>query len=224
MYRDYPEKYDEFATTGWTNKEENRVYKKHDFSRKQVVDIGSGTGKSSFDLAPHAKLVIGIEPEKGMRDLAIKKAEEMGVTNVRFADGTAQNIPLPDDSVDYVTAITTTMYPPEEAIPRFIEEATRVTKPGGTIIFLDITPGWYGGELDHVIQDEWSIKHGHIADNLWRAAGFTFEDYQVGQDYGTLEKIISVYGFIFGLKAISYLREHKKTTIRWSYRWYTKTV
>ncbi len=224
MYRDYPEKYDEFASIGWRHREENQLYNMFNFRGKQVVDVGSGSGKSTFKLAPHAEYVIGVEPEKSMRDLAVKKAEEMGVTNVRFIEGAAENIPLPDDSADFVTAITTVMMPPEEAIPRFAAEAERVTRTGGTIIYKGVTPGWYGGDLDHVIQDQWAIENDPISDAAWRKAGFRVEDYQILQDYGTLDKIISVYGFIFGMKAIEYLREHNKTTITWSYRWYIKRV
>jgi ubiquinone/menaquinone biosynthesis C-methylase UbiE len=224
LYRDYPEKYDEFATVGWIHKDENQLYNMYDFSGKRVADIGSGSGRSTFKLAPHATFVIGVEPEKSMRDLANKKLEEKGINNVLFIEGTAESIPLPDDSVDYVTAITAVMNPPEEAIPRFAAEAERVTKPGGTIIYKGVTPGWYGGELDHVIQSQWAIENDPISDNEWRKAGFRSQDYQVVQDYSTLEKIISVYGFIFGVKAIDYLREHNKTTVTWSYRWYIKQV
>ena len=224
MYRDFPEKYDEFATIGWNHKEENQIYNKFNFNEKQVADIGSGSGKSTFLLAPYAKFVIGIEPEKSMRDLAIKKVKEKGIANIRFIEGAAENIPLPYNSVDYVSAITTVMNPPDEVIPRFIEEAERVVKPGGTIIYKGVTPGWYGGELDHIIQDQWAIENDPIADNEWNKAGFSFEDYQVIQDYGTLDKIIDVYGFIFGLSVIEFLRKHRKTTITWSYRWYFKQV
>lgn len=224
MYRDYPEKYDEFASLGWRHREENQLYNMFDFSGKRVVDVGSGSGKSTFNLTPYADQVIGVEPEKSIRDLAVRKAEEMGVTNVRFVEGTAEDIPLPDDSADYVTAITTVLIPPGEAIPRFAAEAERVTKPGGTIIYKGVTPGWYGGELDHVIQDPWTVENDPIIDDEWRKAGFRFEDYQIVQDYGTLEKIIDVYGFIFGMNAIEYLRENNKTTITWSYRWYIKQI
>jgi len=224
LYRDYPEVYEEFASTGWTPNEHNHLYNKFDLKGKQIVDIGSGTGKSTFSLAPYAKFIIGVEPEKGMRDIAIKEAAEKGITNVRFTEGVAENIPLPYDSVDYVTAITTVLIPPEEAIPRFIEEAVRVVKPGGTIVYLGVPPGFYGGDLDHVIQDAWANEKGPIADNEWKKAGFSCEDYEVEQDYGTLDKIIGIYGFIFGMNAINYLREYNKTTITWRYRWYFKTV
>ena len=224
LYSDYPEVYEEFVSTGWAPNEHFHLYNKFNFTGKQVVDIGSGTGASTFDLTPYAKFVIGVEPEKSMRDIAIKEAEEKGITNVRFIKGFAENIPLPDDSVDYVTAITTVFAPPEEAIPRFIEEATRVVKPGGTIVYLGVPPGFYGGDLDHVIQDEWANEKSPIADNEWRKAGFRFEDYEVEQDYGTLDKIIGIYGFIFGMNANNYLREHNKTSITWRYRWYFKTI
>jgi len=56
-----------------------------DFKNKVVADIGvAGLGTSTFDLARFAKLIIGIEPEDAMADLARKNASMYGFRNIEF--------------------------------------------------------------------------------------------------------------------------------------------
>ena len=146
LYRDYPEVYDEFANVPYTPRMINVLHEKFDLKSKTIADIGSGSGRSTLLLAEYAEHVIGVEPEKAMRDEAFKNTAETGLTNVVYVDGRGEEIPLDDDSVDMVVAITATMYPPEKVIPLFIREARRVVKPGGLIVSVDVAPGWYGGE------------------------------------------------------------------------------
>ena len=46
------------------------------------------------------------------------------------------------------------------------------------------------------------------------------QDIFSNQEYGTVEHIVSTYGFIFGKNTIEYLLCNKKTTIRWKFRVY----
>jgi hypothetical protein len=41
-----------------------------------------------------------------------------------------------------------------------------------------------------------------------------FDNYQ---DYGSVEHMVKTYGFIFGKKAIDYIRAHQVSAIQW--RW-----
>jgi ubiquinone/menaquinone biosynthesis C-methylase UbiE len=225
LYRDYPEIYDEFASFPYDPPMIEVIHAMFDLSGKEIVDIGSGSGLSTFPLAKYAKRVIGVEPEKAMRELAEKKALELGIRNTKFIEGRAEAIPLDGKSVDVVTAFTATLHPPKRMVPLFVAEASRITKYGGLVLAIDIAPGWYGGELAEIIGDEdadtesW-VKHGAFVDD----AGFSYKDIDQSQDYGSLEKIIGTYGFIFGRKAIDHLRTHKKTTIKWRFRIFYKTV
>ena len=88
---------------------------------------------------------------------------------------------------------------------------------------LNITPGWYGGELANVILDEDTVESRQneiLVDEL----GFKYEDFETNQEYGSMDKIIRTYGFIFGKKAIDYLVENKKTNIKWMFRIHYKKV
>lgn len=213
LYRDYPEVYDEFAVVPKTPP--LNLAQKYHLEGKVIADIGSGTGDSSFDYAKVAKKVIGVEIEKSMLKIAEKLAEERSINNVRFVLGDARKIPLGDDTVDAVVGATLAINPPE-GFRDFVKESERITKKGGLIILLNIAPGWHGGELHKIIGDDdtWDQKIDKIlADN-----GFKHEDLFQNQEYGSIDKIVRTYGFIFGKKVIDYLRSHHKTNIRWKSR------
>jgi len=100
-----------------------------------------------------------------------------------------------------------------------------ILKPNGLILAVGTPPGWYGGELDSIIEDKDADAvargdlHAYVDD-----AGFSYKEIEFNQEYGTLEKIISTYGFIFGRKAIDYLRANNKTSIKWRICFFYKTV
>jgi ubiquinone/menaquinone biosynthesis C-methylase UbiE len=213
LYRDYPEIYDEFANVPYEPKMIDILHEKFDFSKKKVVDIGSGSGRSTIEIAKYAEYVIGVEPEKSMRSIAKKNTADKNLENVFYIEGKAEKIPLDDYSADMVIAITA---------PLFVEESKRVTKPGGTIISVGVAPGWYGGELSSVfdIQDEHAVNeelqnvHRLFVENN----GFSFFDINSTSYYGSLEKIINTYGFIFGKKMIRHLKQNNITSIKWKFR------
>lgn len=223
LYRDYPEVYDEFASVSYDPPLIDVIRDMFGLDGKTIADVGSGSGISTFNLAKFASAIIGIEPEKSMRNLAEKKALELGISKVRFIEGRAEAIPLDDSSVDMVTAFTASLYPPEQIVPQFIAEASRVVKPLGLVLVVDVAPGWYGGELADIINDEdadielWA-KHRTFVDD----GGYSYEDIEQIQEFGSLEKIISTYGFIFGKKAIDHLCAHRKTSIKWHFRFFYK--
>jgi len=66
---------------------------------RTVVDLGAGTGKFAKLMVAAGARVYAVEPSAGMRD-ELKKA----VPEATVLDATAQAIPLPEGSVDAVTA------------------------------------------------------------------------------------------------------------------------
>jgi AraC family transcriptional regulator len=227
LYRDYPEVYEE-----WTKvkKDGGGNLKYLGLEGKIVVDIGSGTGKSSFDMAPLAKQVIGIEPEESMMKIAEENLKLKGFKNVIFKKGSQDNIPLPDHSVDMVACLTGGNLSEVVYIERFVKEAERVLVKGGSIVEVDLPPGWYGGELNDVIMagrpifSEFAKKMENIMNGTFAALGFEYEDYEVTHIYDSLEHVLSTYGFIFGKRAIEYIKAHNKTSIKFKYRIRRKKV
>lgn len=67
-----------------------------------VADIGSGTGILSALLLAHGNTVIGVEPNRAMREAA--ERELRGEPRFTGIDGSAEKTGLPTASVDFVTA------------------------------------------------------------------------------------------------------------------------
>ncbi len=223
LYRDYPEVYDEFASVPTRGKQWiDAVREIVSLKGKIVADIGSGSGKSTFELARRAELVIGIEPEDAMADIAIKNTQELNLLNVAFKKGRATAIPLENGSVDVTASSTGAFYNDPDSIRRFVAEAERITRPGGHIVLIEIAPKWYGGELAAVILGK--ERGDDMEDRVLTKLGFAHRDHYETSDYGTVEKAVATYGFIFGSKAIAYLRKHHKTTIKRKIRTYYKQV
>ncbi|MDE1837137.1 MAG: class I SAM-dependent methyltransferase [Euryarchaeota archaeon] len=219
LYSDYPEVYHEFESVVGTR--EKQVHEIFDLKEKVVLDAGSGTGKSSLPVSRIAKEVIGIDIERPMAAVAKRALKEEGADNVEFLLGDARSMPLQDGSVDVVMGITLAIYPPE-GWRAFAREATRVVKNGGLIVVKAIPPGWYGGELDKVIAD---VNELGVVDAMFsKEFGFRHKDFYATSNYGTVEKMLRTYGFIFGKKAIDYIIDHRKTSIRWKHRYHYKIV
>lgn len=68
-----------------------------------VLDLGMGTGAIALALAPNAKRVIGRDISAGMMDEASTKADEAGIENVDFAEGSFRE-PAVTEHVDIVVS------------------------------------------------------------------------------------------------------------------------
>ncbi|HLO17438.1 MAG TPA: class I SAM-dependent methyltransferase [Anaerolineales bacterium] len=216
LYRDYPEVYEAFSNTPYHPTVYEQLPGIIDLRGKCIADVGAGTGSSSLALARSARHVIGIEREAAMLRRAREKARGANAQQVTFLSGDALALPLADDSVDLVTGITLALFPPEQ-YRDFIREGLRVAK--GPVVYLGISPGWYGGDLCEVIEDVEKVdaEVDHIFIEEFQ---FAYQDIFSNQEYGTVENIVSTYGFIFGKKAIEYLKRENQTAIRWKFRVY----
>jgi ubiquinone/menaquinone biosynthesis C-methylase UbiE len=209
LYRDYPEVYEAFSKTPYHPTVYEQLPGILDLDGKVLADVGAGTGRSTVALARYARQVIGIELEAAMLRLAREKAREEGAQRVSFLGGNALALPLADQSVDLVTGITLALWPPEQ-YRDFIREGLRVTRD--RVVYVGISPGWYGGDLYNVIDD---------VDRIFlEEFHFAYQDIFSVQEYGTLEHIVSTYGFIFGKKAIQALKRQQKPIIPWKFRVY----
>jgi len=216
LYRDYPEVYEAFSSVPYHPTIYDQLREIIDTRGKSIADVGAGTGSSSLALARSARQVIGIEREASMLHQARQKARDDDAAQVIFVSGDALSLPLGDDAVDLVTGITLALYPPEQ-YRDFIREGLRAAR--GPVVYVGIPPGWYGGDLYDVIEDVEKVDDE--VDRIFiEEFQFNYQDIFSEQDYGTVENIVSTYGFIFGKKAIEYLKQNKRTTIRWKFRVY----
>jgi ubiquinone/menaquinone biosynthesis C-methylase UbiE len=216
LYQDYPEIYEEFASVPYEPEVVTLLGSEFGLGGLAIADIGCGTGKSTIQLARFASKVIGVEPEGAMLDLCRKLVQEKGLNNIELRQGSAENLPLADKSVDGAVCVTTVFYPPEEVLPPFLKEAHRVVRDGGKIVLINIAPGWYGGDLHDVIEDD--AECDRVLDRMLCDAGFDYRDIDTMQDYGSVDKMVSTYGFIFGRAAIEYIKHNRKTKVLWRNR------
>ena len=153
-----------------------------------------------------------------MLQQAQQKARGEKLAHVTFLGGDALALPLADSSVDLVTGVTLAVYPPE-GYRDFIREGLRVAK--ASVVYVGISPGWYGGDLHDVIENPFKDSIDAEVDRIFlEEFQFAYQDIFSDQEYGTVERIISTYGFIFGKKTIEHLKREKKTSIRWKFRVY----
>jgi ubiquinone/menaquinone biosynthesis C-methylase UbiE len=110
-----------------------------------IVDLGSGTGTMSLQLASlvaavasagvPAGQVIGIEPNPHLRAVAVSRAKAAGVPNVSFVEGFAGALPFDDATIDVVWCerVLQHLADPQSAI----NDIARVLRPGGRAVLLD---------------------------------------------------------------------------------------
>ena len=99
-------------------------------SGRDWLDVGSGTGALSETIARVAspRSVVGVDPSA---DFVAYAAGRVGSDVVSFRVGDAQNIPLPDDSVDAAVAGLVLNFVPDPAAG--LAEMSRVTRRGGVV-------------------------------------------------------------------------------------------
>ena len=103
-----------------------------------VVDVGSGAGTDACLAARHvgaAGRVIGVDPTPAMLDKARRLSAGLGLP-VEFRQGSAEELPVDEASVDLVISNGVLNLAPDKA-PAFAE-IRRGLKPGGRLQLADI--------------------------------------------------------------------------------------
>jgi ubiquinone/menaquinone biosynthesis C-methylase UbiE len=100
----------------------------------RVVELGAGDGANFAFYPETVSEVVAIEPEPRFREQAQDAARQAPV-HVRVLPGTAEALPLENESVDAVVAslVLCTVPDPEQALT----EARRVIRPGGELRFYE---------------------------------------------------------------------------------------
>ena len=96
-----PALYDKLAFLNW---DDSSLLEMADFKNKIVLDIGSGTGRLAYTVAPLARVVYAVEPVANLRRYLYEKNRRLGVKNLYPLDGSITQIPLEDNFADIVLA------------------------------------------------------------------------------------------------------------------------
>jgi demethylmenaquinone methyltransferase/2-methoxy-6-polyprenyl-1,4-benzoquinol methylase len=100
-----------------------------------VLDVATGTGLVAREAAAvvgDARLVVGVDPSAGMLAEAARQ-----LPSLRFTLGTAEQLPVADGSVDFLSMGYALRHVSDLAVT--FRQFLRVLKPGGRLCVLEIT-------------------------------------------------------------------------------------
>ncbi len=108
------------------------------FRHTYIADVGCGTGILARYFAEAGNIVLGIEPNKEMREYAARDLAKFKTFTA--VDATAEATTLPDTSVDMITAAQAAHW---FDFAKARAEFVRILKPGGWVVLI-----WNERELD----------------------------------------------------------------------------
>lgn len=143
-----------------------RAYQGADFSRRRrgsfealqplpgdrLLDIGCGNGFLTAELAlaiGDEGRIIGVDPSETMRNAAIERCAAF--ENADFLDGTANQLPIEDASIDKAVSLQVFEY--LDDLPGAVAEARRVLVPGGRLVVGDMhwdTLVWFSDDPERM--------------------------------------------------------------------------
>jgi len=129
IYNKSPEQFDVQAPIKWEIGEISAITS---LDGKVVADVGAGSGRIAFLVAPIAQIVFALEPLCSFRTFMKEKAVDRCLKNLFVMDGTLDSIPLPDHSLDVLITSNAIGWNLNEELV----EIERVIKPGGHAIHL----------------------------------------------------------------------------------------
>ena len=134
---------------------------------RDLLDLGCGSGYWLGRYAGEAAQVTGVEPDPRLLPLAAARDPR-----ARVLRGSAEHIPLPEESVDVVHARFAYFFPP--GCDAGLAEVMRVLRPGGTLVFVgnDLRAGEFAGLL-RAARGALVPAGGEESDAWWAARGAT---------------------------------------------------
>ncbi|WP_310961437.1 class I SAM-dependent methyltransferase [Nocardioides terrisoli] len=160
-----------------------------DWTGRDVVDIGCGTGFHLPLFAADARSVTGVEPHADL--LAIARRRVRRYPHVDLLPGIADDLPLEPASVDVAHARWAYFFGPGSEPG--LAELDRVLRPGGTALVIDNDPTrstfgeWFGRGFPDV--------DPHAVERFWSAQGWSRERLDLAWTFDTradLEDVVRI--------------------------------
>lgn len=102
-----------------------------------VLDVACGPGIVTVELAASARSVVALDLTPQMLAKARERCERADRRNVTFKQGSATELPFPDNSFDAV--VTRLSFHHIEDPRKVLGEMARVVRVGGTVVVADVT-------------------------------------------------------------------------------------
>ncbi len=179
-----------------------------DWSGRCLLDIGCGTGFHLPRWAETAASTIGVEPHPGL--VAIARRRVRRVPGVVVHHGTAQELPLPDASVDVVHARWAYFFGP--GCEPGLAELDRVVRRGGSafVIDNDATRSTFGAWLRRGYPE----RDPAAIERFWTGRGWRRKPLDIRWQFDSRADLESVVRIEFDPDtATSILAEHDGLTV-----------
>jgi len=99
----------------------------------KVLDLGCGDGTTALPAAKLGADVLGVDIARNLVEAGNRRAQEHGLSNLRFQEGDATDLAgLQDKSFDLTVSIFGAMFAPRPF--DVAKEMVRVTRPGGRVV------------------------------------------------------------------------------------------
>jgi ubiquinone/menaquinone biosynthesis C-methylase UbiE/biotin operon repressor len=134
-----------------------------------IADLGAGEGTFSQLLARRSKKVIAVDNSEKMVEYGRELARKHSVKNLEYRKGDLEEVPIRDATVDlafFSQALHHAQHP-----ERAVAEASRILKPGGRIVVLDLLRHSYE-EARELYADLWLGFTEVEVTRFLRQAGF----------------------------------------------------
>ena len=106
----------------------------------KVLDVGAGDGTTALPEARLGADVLAVDIARNLVEAGRRRAQEHGLTNLRYEQGDATNLQgIADRSFDLAVSIFGAMFAPRPF--DVAKELVRVTRPGGRIVMGNWIPG-----------------------------------------------------------------------------------
>ena len=121
------------------------------------LDVATGTGAFAIELARLAPdaVICGLDISRPMVDVASARVERHGPGGtIQLLLGEALKLPFPDGTFDF--AVSAYLLRNVGDLPAAFAEMARVTRPGGRVVAMDITPAHGPGPLERIAR--WYLR------------------------------------------------------------------
>jgi ubiquinone/menaquinone biosynthesis C-methylase UbiE len=100
----------------------------------RVIEVGAGNGRNFAHYPPEVTGVIAVEPERYLREIALREAERAPVP-IEVVDGVVERLPAQDAAFDAAVASQMLCSVRDQLVA--LREMRRVVRPGGELRFFE---------------------------------------------------------------------------------------